>query len=107
MTDIAFVGLGNMGRPMAANLVRAGYNVHGFDLMPFLRDNAAEEGVSIAASADEAIKGADVVITMLPGGSHVRCGPICCLTRTRACYLSTPPPLMSIAHAGLMNLLAM
>src|ERR1700730_15544103 len=71
MTHIAFIGLGNMGRPMAANLVRAGYDVRGFDLVPLLRDNAAKEGVSIAASAKEALEGANVVITMLPGSEQV------------------------------------
>ena len=70
-TNIAFIGLGNMGRPMAANLAKAEYGVRGFDLVPLLRDNAAKEGVSITTSAKEAIEGADVVITMLPGGKHV------------------------------------
>jgi len=71
MTHIAFIGLGNMGRPMAANLARADCGVRGFDLVPLLRDNAAKYGVSITASAREALEGADVVITMLPGGTHV------------------------------------
>ena len=70
-TNIAFIGLGNMGRPMAANLAKAECGVHGFDLVPLLRDNAAKEGVSITTSAKEALEGADVVITMLPGGKHV------------------------------------
>jgi 3-hydroxyisobutyrate dehydrogenase len=71
MTHIAFIGLGKMGRPMAANLARADCNVRGFDLVPQLRDNAAKDGVSIAASAKEALEGAEVVITMLPGGKQV------------------------------------
>jgi 3-hydroxyisobutyrate dehydrogenase len=70
-TNIAFIGLGNMGRPMAANLAKAECGVRGFDLVPLLRDNAAKEGVSITTSAKEALEGADVVITMLPGGKHV------------------------------------
>jgi 3-hydroxyisobutyrate dehydrogenase len=71
VAHIAFIGLGNMGGPMAANLVRAGYDVRGFDLVPLLRDNAAKEGVSIADSAKEALEGANVVFTMLPGSEHV------------------------------------
>ncbi len=71
MTRIAFIGLGNMGGPMAANLARAGYDPHGFDLQPALCDNAAKAGVNVAASAREAAAGADVVITMLPAGAHV------------------------------------
>ena len=64
---IGFVGLGNMGGPMAANLVKAGHSVVGFDLaapMP--------EGVTKAATAAEAATGADVVITMLPNGAILR-----------------------------------
>ena len=48
MAQIAFIGLGNMGGPMAANLVRAGHRVAGFDLVPELREGAAEEGVAVA-----------------------------------------------------------
>ncbi len=71
MTTIAFIGLGNMGGPMAANLVKAGRKVIGFDLAQASCDMAKAEGVTIAASAKEAVKGADVVITMLPAGKHV------------------------------------
>jgi 3-hydroxyisobutyrate dehydrogenase len=71
MSSIAFVGLGNMGGPMAANLVKAGHKVVGFDLVPASRDAAKAEGVSIADKAAEAVKGAEVVITMLPAGKHV------------------------------------
>jgi len=71
MTRIAFIGLGNMGGPMAANLARAGYDVRGFDTLPAVRDSAAEAGVKVAASAREAMAGADVVVTMLPAGAHV------------------------------------
>ena len=49
MATIAVIGLGNMGGPMSANLVKAGHRVTGFDLMPALRDAAAKDGVSIAA----------------------------------------------------------
>jgi 3-hydroxyisobutyrate dehydrogenase len=71
MTSIAFIGLGNMGGPMAANLVKAGHKVVGFDLVPASRDAAKADGVAIAARADEAVKDAEVVITMLPTGKHV------------------------------------
>jgi 3-hydroxyisobutyrate dehydrogenase len=71
MATIAFIGLGNMGGPMAANLVRAGHKVVGFDLVQGLLDQAKADGASIANSAAAAVKGADVVITMLPAGKHV------------------------------------
>ena len=64
---IGFIGLGNMGAPMAANLVAAGHEVTGFDTM-----DVAVEGVTKAASAAEAATGADVVITMLPNGAILR-----------------------------------
>ena len=72
MTEIAFIGLGNMGLPMAANLVRAGHVVRGFDLAEAGRTRLAEAGGGIAASAEEAVRGAEVVVTMLPAGKHVR-----------------------------------
>ena len=71
MTAIAFIGLGNMGGPMAANLVKAGHAVAGFDLVPELRASAAAAGMTIAASAASAAAAADVVVTMLPAGRHV------------------------------------
>ncbi|TIL73754.1 MAG: 3-hydroxyisobutyrate dehydrogenase [Mesorhizobium sp.] len=71
MTTIAFIGLGNMGNPMATNLVKAGYAVHGFDLIPENLANAKEHGVVVMANAVAAVKEADVVITMLPAGKHV------------------------------------
>ena len=69
---IAFIGLGNMGGPMAANLVKAGHQVAGFDVMADNLKAAGEKGVSAAASAAEAVAGAEAVITMLPAGQHVR-----------------------------------
>lgn len=71
MTNIAFIGLGNMGNPMAANLVKAGHSVHGFDLLPENLKTAAENGVVVMANAEAAVKDADVIITMLPAGKHV------------------------------------
>lgn len=71
MTAVGFIGLGNMGGPMAANLVTAGFCVTGFDLVPAVVDLARDRGVSVAASAADAVADADVVITMLPTGAHV------------------------------------
>ena len=71
MTSIAFIGLGNMGGPMAANLVKAGHKVIAFDLVAASRDQAKADGAAIADSSVAAVKGADVVITMLPAGKHV------------------------------------
>ncbi|WP_417676978.1 3-hydroxyisobutyrate dehydrogenase [Pseudodonghicola sp.] len=64
---IGFIGLGNMGGPMAANLAKAGHEVTGFDMAPVQID-----GVTMAGSAAEAATGADVVITMLPNGAILR-----------------------------------
>ncbi len=71
MKKIAFIGLGNMGGPMAANLVRKGYEVKGFDLSADALNHLKEAGGYIADSSVEAIADADVVITMLPSGKHV------------------------------------
>src|SRR5215211_148687 len=71
MASIAFIGLGNMGGPMAANLVKAGHKVTAFDLVAASRDQAKSDGAAIAESSVAAVKGADVVITMLPAGKHV------------------------------------
>src|SRR6202043_1872215 len=71
MASIAFIGLGNMGGPMAANLVKAGDKVIAFDLVGASREQAKADGAGIADSAVAAVKGADVVITMLPAGKHV------------------------------------
>ena len=71
MATIAFIGLGNMGNPMAANLVKAGHAVLGFDLMPQNLETAKANGLEIAASAVEAVKNADAIVTMLPAGKHV------------------------------------
>ena len=71
MGKTAFIGLGNMGNPMAANLVKAGHEVAGFDLIADNLNQARANGLSIAGSGREAVEGADVVITMLPAGTHV------------------------------------
>ncbi|MFG1201985.1 3-hydroxyisobutyrate dehydrogenase [Xanthobacter aminoxidans] len=71
MATIAFIGLGNMGGPMAANLVKAGHVVTGFDLVPAALEAAKAKGVAIADSAKAAVASADAVVTMLPSGKHV------------------------------------
>src|SRR6202795_4622471 len=71
MASIAFIGLGNMGGPMAANLVKAGDKVVAFDLVEASKNQAKSDGAAIADSAAAAVKGADTVITMLPAGKHV------------------------------------
>ena len=71
MARVAFIGLGNMGGGMAANLAKAGHEVRAFDLSQAALDRAASHGCTIAASAAAACKDADVVVTMLPAGKHV------------------------------------
>ena len=68
---IAFIGLGNMGLPMAANLGKAGHTVTPFDLSPDAVGKAQAQGLRVAASAAEAVEGVDVVISMLPASRHV------------------------------------
>ena len=72
MTAIGFIGLGNMGAPMAANLVKAGHQVTGYDILPAAVAALAAAGGRAAASAAEAVAAGDVVITMLPAGQQVR-----------------------------------
>ena len=72
MADIGFIGLGNMGGPMAANLVAAGHQVVGFDVVPASLEAAVERGVTAAANAQEAAAAAPIAITMLPAGTQVR-----------------------------------
>jgi 3-hydroxyisobutyrate dehydrogenase len=72
MARIGFIGLGNMGLPMARNLIKAGHRVAGFDLVkPAVDALAADHGIA-ATSAAEACRDAEVIITMLPAGEHVR-----------------------------------
>jgi 3-hydroxyisobutyrate dehydrogenase len=72
MTTIGFIGLGNMGAPMAANLLKAGHVVTGYDLSSAPLEALSKAGGKIAASAADAARGASVIITMLPAGEHVR-----------------------------------
>lgn len=71
MAKVAFIGLGNMGGPMAANLLKAGHEVTVFDLVPAAVQELQAQGASSADSATEAAKAVDYVITMLPAGKHV------------------------------------
>ncbi|GAC1477218.1 MAG: 3-hydroxyisobutyrate dehydrogenase [Pseudarthrobacter sp.] len=68
---IAFLGLGHMGGPMAANLIKAGHSVVGYDPVPAAVEAATAHGVPMAVSAAEAVASAAVVLTMLPSGQHV------------------------------------
>lgn len=71
MTRVAFIGLGNMGLPMAINLMKADYDVTGFDLSELALDEFKQAGGKTAENASEAARSADLVISMLPAGQHV------------------------------------
>ena len=72
MAHVAFIGLGNMGGPMAGNLLGAGHTVTVFDLVPEACAGLAEQGAAVADSAQAAIEGAEYVVSMLPAGKHVK-----------------------------------
>jgi 3-hydroxyisobutyrate dehydrogenase len=72
MTNIAFIGVGNMGGPMVRNLVKAGHAVVAFDVSAAVLEPVLKAGARGATSAAEAVENVDVVITMLPAGQHVR-----------------------------------
>jgi 3-hydroxyisobutyrate dehydrogenase len=71
MSNIGFIGLGNMGGPMAANLVKSGERVLGFDVVEASRAASAGDGVRIVGNARDCVDDTDIVITMLPAGEHV------------------------------------
>lgn len=71
MANIAFIGLGNMGGPMAINLVKAGHQVCVFDLSEQAVANVVEQGATTQSQASDCVKGADFIISMLPAGKHV------------------------------------
>jgi 3-hydroxyisobutyrate dehydrogenase len=71
MARVAFIGLGNMGGGMAANLAKAGHEVRAFDLSEDALQRAEEKGCARAGDAAEAVRDADAVVTMLPAGKHV------------------------------------
>ncbi len=72
MSKVAFFGLGNMGGPMAANLVKAGYSVCVYDLVPEAVQELVKLGASAADNPTEVVKDADFIVSMLPAGKHVR-----------------------------------
>src|SRR6204780_2453233 len=71
MPNIGFIGLGNMGGPMAANLLKSGERVHGFDMVAASRETSAADGVQIVGNARDCTENADVVGPLLPAGEHV------------------------------------
>ena len=83
MTRIAFIGLGNMGGGMAANQAKAGHAVTAFDLSAQALEKAVAAGCRAAGSAAEAVSDAEVVISMLPAGPHVRAVYGCLLYTSR------------------------
>ncbi|MBK1668729.1 3-hydroxyisobutyrate dehydrogenase [Rhodovibrio sodomensis] len=72
MAEIGFIGLGNMGGPMAANLVGAGHRVTGFDPSDTAQARARDHGIAVAQRIAEAVRGVQTVVTMLPAGPQVR-----------------------------------
>lgn len=72
MSKIGFIGVGNMGGPMARNLIKAGHDVRVFDLSAELVEKVVTAGATAAESAAAAVEGAEIVVTMLPAGKHVR-----------------------------------
>ena len=86
MAKIEFIGLGNMGLPMAQNLLKAGHGVQGFDVSKAQVEALAASGGQTAGSVKAAASGVDIVITMLPAGQHVRefiSAPTACCRRRR------------------------
>lgn len=71
MTTIAFIGLGNMGSPMALNLLQAGYDLRVFDVVSKAQESAVDAGAKACASAADTVAGASIVISMLPASEHV------------------------------------
>lgn len=96
---IAFIGLGRMGLPMAAKLVAAGHTVAGFDVVSDALVAAAEQGVSPRGSLAEAVDGAEVIVTMLPSGEHLRDAYVELLPAARAGGLALDCSTVDIASA--------
>lgn len=91
MSNIAFIGLGNMGGPMALNLIKAGHALRVFDLSPAALEAARAAGATVAASPAEAVQGAQTAISMLPASRHVE-----------SLYLGTDGLLAQIAPGTLV-----
>jgi 3-hydroxyisobutyrate dehydrogenase len=91
MAKIGFIGLGNMGLPMAQNLVKAGHAVTGFDLSEYPVDRLAADGGTPARSIADAGRDAEIVITMLPAGPEVR-----------EAYLGRDGVLAAVQHGTLL-----
>jgi 3-hydroxyisobutyrate dehydrogenase len=91
MAKIGFIGLGNMGGPMASNLLKAGHEVTGFDIVPGALETFAEQGGTPVHLVADAARGRDAVITMLPAGRHVS-----------EVYLGDGGVLQSAAPGGLL-----
>ncbi len=72
MTKVGFIGLGNMGMPMAINLVKAGHDVSAFDAVPALLEQAHSHGMITCGSAEEAVENVEIIVTMLPNGEIVK-----------------------------------
>ena len=94
MATIGFIGLGNMGGPMMRNLLKVGHSVRAFDLSDAARKAATDAGATVAAAAADTAEGADVVVSMLPAGEHVKAvylgeGGAACSSTVRP---STSPP---------------
>lgn len=115
-TRIAFIGLGHMGGPMAANLVRGGFAVSAFDLSEAALQKAREAGITVAPSAAAAVEGATIVISMLPASRHVEqllLGDAGLLTRLPAgtllidCSTIAPASAQKVAKAAQARDIAM
>ncbi len=102
MATIGFIGLGNMGGPMAANLVKAGHDVRGFDLVDALREEAGRFGVKVSTSSEAVVEDADVIVTMLPAGTHVRAvwKQICALAKRGALMIDSSTVDVESARAA-------
>jgi 3-hydroxyisobutyrate dehydrogenase len=103
MTTIAFLGLGNMGGPMAANLVAGGHSVRAFDLVPALKEAAEAKGATVFDSGAEAVAEADVVITSLPNGNIVKACYAEVLPAAKAGALFIDTSTISVADAREIN----
>ncbi|TFV58072.1 3-hydroxyisobutyrate dehydrogenase [Mycobacterium sp. PS03-16] len=103
MTTIAFLGLGNMGGPMAANLAAAGHTVRGFDPVPALAEAAQAKGVTVFGSGPEAVTEAEVVLTSLPNGAIVKAVYADALPAAKADTLFIDTSTISVADAREIN----